>query len=48
VRARAKVMHLNRMEIWRVWQERFRVVLAELRAKELDGLIICREYLFGD
>jgi len=48
VRARAKALRLSRMEAWRVWQERFRVVLAELRAKEHDGLIICREFLFGN
>jgi len=48
LRARAKALHENHMQIKRVWQERFRVVLAELRAKELDGLIICREYLFGN
>jgi hypothetical protein len=48
LRARAKALHDNHMQIKRVWQERFRVVLAELRAKELDGLIICREYLFGN
>jgi len=36
------------MDVKRCWQERFRVVLAVLREKEIDGLIICREYLFGD
>jgi len=35
------------MDIKRVWQQRFRVVLAVLREKEHDGLIICREFLFG-
>jgi hypothetical protein len=48
LRARAKALHDNHMQIKRVWQERFRVVLAVLREKERDGLIICREYLFGD
>jgi len=48
LRARAKALHDNHMQIKRVWQERFRAVLAELRAKEREALIMCREYLFGD
>jgi len=48
LRARAKALRTHHMDIKRVWLERFRVVLAVLREKELDGLIICREYLFGN
>ena len=48
VRARARALHYGRSQVHAVWQERFRVVLAVLRGKELDGLILCREYLFGN
>jgi hypothetical protein len=48
VRARARALHYGHSQVHAVWQQRFRVVLAELRAKELDGLMICREYLFGN
>jgi len=48
VRARARALHYGHSQVHAVWQQRFRTVLAVLREKELDGLIICREYLFGN
>lgn len=47
VRARARAIHYGNSQVHRVWQERFRVVLATLRTYEMDALILCREYLFG-
>jgi hypothetical protein len=46
-RRRARALRYDHMHVYRVWQERFRIVLATLRAHERDGLIVCREALFG-
>jgi hypothetical protein len=45
-RRRARALRYDPMHIYRVWQERFRTVLATLRAHERDGLIACRRALF--
>lgn len=46
-RRRGRALRYDNMHIYHVWQERFRIVLATLRAHERDGLIACREALFG-
>jgi hypothetical protein len=47
IRRRARALRYDHMHVYRVWQERFRIVLATLRAHEREGLIACREVLFG-
>lgn len=46
-RRRARALRYDHMHIYHVWQERFRIVLATLRSHERDGLVACRDALFG-
>lgn len=46
-RRRGRALRYDNMHIYHVWQERFRIVLATLRAHERDGLIAARDALFG-
>ena len=47
VRRRARALRYDKMHIYAVWQERFRIVLAGMRAAEREGLIVVRVGLFG-
>lgn len=47
VSVRARALRYDHMHVYRIWQERFRVVLMQLRAHEREGLVIARDALFG-
>jgi hypothetical protein len=44
-RRRARTLGCDHMHVYRFWQERFRIVLAALRAHERQGLVAVQEAL---